>query len=98
MQIRAQEEDKDAWKLFLQSAKDGDPRDFEKALRLCKTDAAREEVRRAQGDYYFHEGNYQLAAEYVMSVLSKIIGIMLRLLCLLKRSVCCLWNKVHEVH
>lgn len=62
-QIKTQNEDKEAWKLFLQSAKDGEPRDFEKALSLCKTDAAREEVHRAQGEYYFHEGNYSLAAE-----------------------------------
>ena len=50
-------------KLFLQSAKDGEPRDFDKALRLCKDNVAREEVRRAQADYYFHKEDYIRAAQ-----------------------------------
>ena len=47
----------------MQSAKDGEPRDFDKALRLCKDNVAREEVRRAQADYYFHKEDYIRAAQ-----------------------------------
>lgn len=47
----------------MQSAKEGEPRDFEKALQLCKDNVAREEIRRAQADYYFHKGEYMRAAE-----------------------------------
>ena len=46
------------------SAKEGEPRDFEKALELCKDSGAREEIRRAQADYYFHKNDYLRAAEY----------------------------------
>lgn len=44
--------------------KEGEPRDFEKALELCKDSGAREEIRRAQADYYFHKNDYLRAAEY----------------------------------
>ena len=58
------------WKLFLHRAKEGDARDFEKALALCKEPVAREEVRRAQADFHFTRGNYLEAAEYFNFLLS----------------------------
>lgn len=61
--IEPHDEDRDAWKLFLQSARDGEPGDFEKALGLCKDDCAREEVRRAQADFYFRKRDFARAAE-----------------------------------
>ena len=62
--IHVKDEDKDIWKLFLQFGKEGKPQYFEKALQLCKTEEAREEVYRAQGNYYFSEKNYRMAAEF----------------------------------
>lgn len=61
--VSPQNEDRDVWKLFLHSAKEGEARDFEKALQLCKDPVAKEEVRRAQADFYFTRGDYIKAAE-----------------------------------
>ena len=63
-QVMVTNEDRDVWRLYLAKAQEGNPVEFETALKYCKTEAQRNEVWNLQADHYFKEGKYELAAKY----------------------------------
>ena len=63
-QVMVTDEDKDVWRLYLAKAQQGDPVEFETALKYCKTESQRNEVLNLQADHYFREGKFELAAKY----------------------------------
>lgn len=61
-QVVVVDEDRDMWKLLVQKARIGDPKDFEVALSMCKTESDEQQVFTAQADYYFEREQYDRAA------------------------------------
>ena len=57
-EILVQQEDRDVWRILLAK------RQFETALRFCKSDEQIDAVRIAQGDLYFAQEKFQLAATF----------------------------------
>ena len=51
------------WKLYLQSAKAGNPADFTRAYEVAREEDSREEVRRSGAEYWESRGEVGKAAE-----------------------------------
>mgnify|MGYP007033317102 CR=1 FL=1 len=55
------------WKLYLQSAKAGNPADFTRAYEVAREEDSREEVRRSEAEYWESRGEFEKAAGVVFS-------------------------------
>ncbi|KAG6576402.1 Vacuolar protein sorting-associated protein 18 [Phytophthora cinnamomi] len=64
LEVVIADEDRDVWKLFLSKAVmgNGDDRDFEQALGVCRNGWERQRVLTAQADKLFDKGEYDRAA------------------------------------
>lgn len=64
LEVVIADEDRNVWKLFLNKAiaGNGDDRDFDHALSVCRTAAERQHVFTAQADKYFEKEEYDRAA------------------------------------
>lgn len=64
LEVVIADEDRNVWKLFLNKAVagNGDDRDFEHALSVCRTAAERQHVFTAQADKYFDRDEFDRAA------------------------------------
>lgn len=57
-EIHIKDEDKNVWEMYLQKNQ------FELAIKYCKTDSQKDQVWSVQGDYYFSQKQYELAAQF----------------------------------
>jgi hypothetical protein len=66
-QVRADREDRNVWKIFLDKAMSGDGSEFDDAYTYCQDINQRKMVRLAQADHYFRHKEYSAAAKYYAS-------------------------------